>query len=124
MINRLFTYLILTILVPTTIFSQISEKRDSVAIYVVSHGWHTGLVIPTVQLTDSLFTKLNEYHGSRNLEIGWGDFDFYQSPDVNFQLIVKAALWPTTSTMHIVRIDTTAETYFPYSDLIKINLLP
>jgi len=112
---------LISFLLPTTIYAQQSEKQDSVAIYVVSHGWRTGLVLPTERLSDPFFAETKEYNGSINLEIGWGDLDFYQSPDVDYLITVKAALWPTTSTLHVVRIDTTAEAYFPYSDLIRLN---
>ena len=104
------------------LYSQSLNDHDSVSVYVVSHGWHTGIILPTSALPDSFFTQLEEYSSSNYLEFGWGDLAFYQNPDPGYWITVKAAVWPTKSALHVVHIATTAEQYFPYSDLIKITV--
>lgn len=104
------------------LYSRSLNKSDSVSVYVVSHGWHTGIILPTTALPDSFFSQLDEYSSSTYLEFGWGDLAFYQNPDPGYWITVKAAFWPTNSALHVVHIATTVEQYFPYSDLIKITL--
>lgn len=97
------------------------QTADSIDIYVVSHGWHTGVIVPTEELKDSFFVQLKEYPSAKYLEIGWGDLDFYRTPDIDYLITVKAAVLPSTSALHIVQITVEVEKYFLYSDLIKLN---
>jgi len=48
--------------------------------------------------------------------------DFYQPPDPHLGLILKAALSPTASVLHIVGFNGPVPAYFPYSEIIGIEL--
>jgi uncharacterized protein (TIGR02117 family) len=77
------------------------ENEPRKTIYLVSHGWHAN----------------TEY-----VEVGWGDMDYYQTPDPHMGLIIKAALLPTASVLHIVGFSGSVPAYFPYSEIIKIEI--
>ncbi|MEM7182283.1 MAG: TIGR02117 family protein [Spirochaetota bacterium] len=97
-----------------------SEKR--VAISIVSHGWHTGFVIPSKELF-GYYPKLGtRFANTRLLEIGWGDKGFYQADGVTFGIAVRAIFWPSDSVLHIVSVPTTAFNYFPHSKIKKVHL--
>ncbi|MEC7130729.1 MAG: DUF2459 domain-containing protein, partial [SAR324 cluster bacterium] len=57
------------------------SSEDERTIYVVSHGWHTGLILPYESL--SALPDLEKVMGeSTYFEFGWGDADFYQAEEV------------------------------------------
>lgn len=91
-------------------------------IYLVSHGWHAGIVLHHADLNTRDWPVLKDFPDSRYLEVGWGDRDFYRTPDPGIGLIAKAALLPTASVLHIVGFNTTAAAYFPKSEIIRIEL--
>lgn len=82
-------------------FSQ-NAKLDSIKIYLVKEGWHTGLMIPVNDFTKQTLPVINYFDGFEYVDIGWGDEDFYQAPEFNLYLAAKAILIPTPS---VIRID-------------------
>jgi uncharacterized protein (TIGR02117 family) len=97
-----------------------SEPRET--IYLVSHGWHAGIVLRRADIPDGVRQKLGGFPDSQYLEVGWGDMDFYRTPDPHVGLILKAALLPTASVLHIVGFNGSVPAYFPYSEIIGIAL--
>lgn len=77
------------------------SSEDERTIFVVSHGWHTGLILPYESL--SALPDLEKVMGeSTYFEFGWGDADFYQAEEVTSGITLKAILWPTESVLHVV----------------------
>jgi uncharacterized protein (TIGR02117 family) len=91
-------------------------------IYVVSHGWHTGIVIPA-KLIQSRIPELKHRFGDvPYIEFGWGDKGFYQSKEITTGLTIRAIFWPTESVIHAVAVPGKADKYFPNSHVEKICL--
>jgi len=91
-------------------------------IYLVSHGWHAGIVLQRAMIPKNIWPAFADFPDAQYLEVGWGDMDYYQSPDPHIGLILKAALLPTASVLHIVGFSDPVPAYFPYSDIIRIEL--
>ncbi len=98
----------------------VNEPR--ITIYLVSHGWHAGIVLRRVDIPDSIWPQPGDFPDTEYLEVGWGDMDYYQTPDPHPGLIIKAALLPTTRVLHIVGFNGSVPAYFPYSEIIGIEL--
>jgi uncharacterized protein (TIGR02117 family) len=92
------------------------------SVYVVSHGWHTSLVVQRDAIPVHLWPEHRELPASKYLEIGWGDQAFYQADNVTLGLLLKAALVATPSVLHLVWFDLPVAAYFPASDLIEVRL--
>lgn len=91
-------------------------------IFVASHGWHTGLILPALE-TESELPFLQEIFGQvPYYEFGWGDKSFYQAEQITSGLAVQAIFWPTDSVMHVVAVPNSPYQYFPDSELIEIKL--
>ncbi len=69
---------------------------------VVSQGWHTGIIISGDCIDDSLWPPNLKYFQFDRLFIGWGDKEYYQNKGFNLWYATKAAVWPTSSTLHIM----------------------
>ncbi len=92
-------------------------------IWLVAHGWHAGIVLRRADIPDNLWPASADFPYAQYLEVGWGDRDYYQTPAPHLGVILKAALLPTDSVLHIVGFNDPVSTYFPYSEIIRIELL-
>ncbi len=104
----------------TELYPEDKEERP-IPIYLISHGWHVGIAIESEyilsQLPDHEKMPKAEY-----LKFGWGDGRYYTDSDAGFGLLLRAALWPTRSVLHIVGIDIPLDRYFMGSEIIKIQI--
>ncbi len=91
-------------------------------VYLVSHGWHAGIVFQRADLTAAHWPVLDRLPMSKYLEVGWGDRDYYRSPDPSWAVTLKAALLPTRSVLHLVAFDAAVASYFPRSEIVALSL--
>lgn len=86
-------------------------------IYIVSHGWHTGFVVPATSIQERLPQLKERFGAAPFIEFGWGDEDFYQAEEITTGLTLRALLWPTGSVVHVVAVPERADSYFFNSDV-------
>jgi uncharacterized protein (TIGR02117 family) len=91
-------------------------------IYLVSHGWHAGIVVKRADIPLGTWPQHNKFPGAEYLEVGWGDKDYYMTPEPHLGITLKAGLLPTASVLHIVGFRGSVTRYFPYSEVIRIEL--
>lgn len=104
-------------------------------IYVVSHGYHAGVVIDRAALARaaseqghrSLIAISQRFASYRWLEIGWGDQGFYTSvPDtasITAGLALRALFMPRNpSVLHVVGLTGDPRAVFPNSDMVRVEL--
>ncbi|HET8578830.1 MAG TPA: DUF2459 domain-containing protein [Methylomirabilota bacterium] len=101
---------------------RLGEPRRT--IYLVGHGWHAGLVIARADIPDALWPRHRDFPQGRWLEIGWGDRDFYQSPDPSLGLALRAAFVSRGSVLHVAGFDPEPAEYFPHAEILAIDLSP
>ncbi|MGY6276056.1 DUF2459 domain-containing protein [Methylomonas sp. MgM2] len=94
----------------------------AVSIYVVNHGWHTGLVVRRIDIPSGLIPEAADFPSSDYLELGWGDWDYYQSSGPGLWLTLKASLWPTASVLHVVGIQGAAASHFAGYEMIRLDV--
>jgi uncharacterized protein (TIGR02117 family) len=95
----------------------------NVTIYVVSHGWHAGLVVPSDRI-EAAIPDLKRRFGDRPAfyEIGWGDKGFYQAPEITSGLTLQALFWSTGAVLHVVALPADPREYFPGSKVSETCL--
>lgn len=91
-------------------------------IHVVSHGWHTGVVIEAARLNDVIPALKTRFPHGRYYEIGWGDADFYQAGEVTLALALRALLASSGSVVHVVSFDTHPRQRFAGSDVRAVAI--
>lgn len=98
--------------------------EPTVSIYLVSHGWHAGIVVRRTDIPDDLWLESRDFPEAKNLEVGWGDWDYYQSKDPGVWLTLKAALLPSASVLHVVGFRGPVASYFLTSEIIELAPSP
>lgn len=86
-------------------------------IYVVSHGWHTGVVVPASKLNLALPDLGTRFGAPRFYEIGWGDKGFYQAQEITTGLTLRALFWSSGAVAHISAVPESPAASFPESEV-------
>jgi len=89
-------------------------------VYIVSHGWHTGIVLPAAAIQTRLPSLRERFQGAPYLEFGWGDKGFYQAAEITTGLTLQAIFWPTESVVHVVALNAKAPQVFPHSQSLQV----
>lgn len=101
-----------------------TEDSDAKTIYVVGHGWHTGIVVAQSDLAQDVFPEVDRFQHVDFLEFGWGDEGFYTAKKITPPLVAKAALLPTQSVIHLAGFKGSVESFFNSSDVVEVHLSP
>jgi uncharacterized protein (TIGR02117 family) len=110
-------------------------SEPTVTIFVVSHGYHAGIVLPRVMLAElasgrgyaALIAVSTRFAGFPFLEMGWGDEEFYRSVPTIASLTVPMAaralfLPGNRSVVHVVGLSYPPRAAFPAADIIALDL--
>jgi uncharacterized protein (TIGR02117 family) len=104
-------------------------------IFVVSHGYHSGIALPTARLAaaaqrngDTALGLIAErFGGYPFIEVGWGEQDFYAAvptvADLDIGLAMRALFAPDNkSVLHVVGLPDTPRRIFPSSGIVRVAL--
>jgi uncharacterized protein (TIGR02117 family) len=78
-----------------------ANYKDLVIVYVVQQELHTGIVFKISEVDTSIWPEAADFKEFNFIDVGWGDFDFYQAPDNDPLLALKAIALPTTSVLRV-----------------------
>lgn len=106
-----------------------------VEVYLVSNGYHAGLVLPTAQIAataqqhgaTALAIVAENFGSYPFIEIGWGEEQFYAAvptaAQVTFGLAVRALFNPTNSSvLHVVGLPEAPRNVFRSADIVQMKL--
>jgi uncharacterized protein (TIGR02117 family) len=93
-----------------------------ITVYVVRHGWHSGLVIRRDQIPSGAWTEHERFAAARFLEVGWGDRAFYQSPDAGITLALEASFASGGSVLHVTGLDRPPAEHFAHAEITMVEL--
>ena len=103
-------------------YAEKFEGSGQNRVYVVSHGWHTGFVIPAPEIQGVIPELEQRFGDTPYIEFGWGDKGFYQAKETTLGLTLRAIFWPTESVVHSVAVPQKVEEYFSNSEVAKLCL--
>jgi uncharacterized protein (TIGR02117 family) len=98
------------------------EGESVTSVWLVNHGWHTGIVVRRQDVPDGLWPQLRDFADSELVEVGWGERDFYMAPAGTSGMALKAVLWPASSVLHVAGFSRPVERHFPASEIVEITL--
>lgn len=93
-------------------------------IHVVSHGWHTGLIVPAAAAEQSLPFLKRRFQSAKAYEFGWGDKGFYMADEITTKVTLKALFWADGSVVHVVALHADPAATFPVSPLTRLKISP
>ena len=105
-----------------TLLYPLQDQEEPRLIYVVSHGWHTGIVVKRDDIDERLWPEKDDFPEALYLEVGWGDRDFYQAPKAGLGILIQAALRSPASVLFVIGMPTTVTQYFPQGEIIELRL--
>ena len=91
-------------------------------VYVVSHGWHTGIVLRRRDIPERVWPEHSDFAGSEYVEVGWGDRDFYQAEEPTSGLALKAAVWTTSSVLYVAGFSHPPDRFLQPGDVEEVRL--
>jgi uncharacterized protein (TIGR02117 family) len=112
-----------------------ASSAPATEIFVVSHGYHAGLVLPTAQLASvagreghsALIAVAQRFASYPFVEIGWGDQGFYSQVPTAASLTVaqalRALLLPgNSSVLHVVGLPDHPRKVFRAAEIVAVPL--
>ena len=96
---------------------SISLSTDK-EIFLIKQRWHTAIVLQTSDIDSNLFPIVKQFREYKMIDIGWGDEEFYQYPDFDWELAFRALFIPTSSTLRVEGISISRELYFDLSEIV------
>ena len=107
---------------PTKTFPFPRQGEPSASIYLINHGKHTGLGVRRADIPQGLVPETGDFPAADYLEMGWGDWDYYQAGDPGLWLTLKAALWPTASVLHVVGVKGAVTERFAGYEIVRLDV--
>ncbi|GJD94801.1 DUF2459 domain-containing protein [Methylobacterium iners] len=109
------------------------DPANTREIHLVSHGWHSGIVLPREALTGdgagaalrNIATRFRDYP---RIEFGWGEARFYRAtPTVNefdWRLALSALFTPggSDAVVQVVGLERDVRVSFPHSDIVPVRV--
>jgi uncharacterized protein (TIGR02117 family) len=95
---------------------------DAVRIYVVKHGWHTGVVVPNLGKRAPFSFLDPEFGEAAFYEFGRGDRAYYPAQDPGVRLALQAVLWPTPSVLHVVALSKPPPVSFAGAEMEELSV--
>ncbi len=94
---------------------DLTAKKE---IYLIKQYWHTAIVIDKNDIIPEILPEVEYFKDFSLLDFGWGDEEFYQYPDFDSGLAVKALFYATPSTLRVEGIRVSKDTYFNISEIV------
>ncbi|MBL1264808.1 TIGR02117 family protein [Methylomicrobium sp. RS1] len=88
-------------------------------LFVASHGWHTGLIVPARNLNEVAPELEGRFGPVHYYEIGWGDKAFYQAREGTTGLALQAIFGSEGAVLHVVAIAGDPRDYFSGSEVLE-----
>lgn len=103
-----------------TLYPKDKSQRP-VTVFVVGHGWHTALVIEEQYIRDQIPSH-REFPKNTYLMAEWGDNRYFPHEDPGTGLLLRAALLPTGSVVHITGLPQPPHLIFASSTVVSIKI--
>ena len=90
--------------------------------YVVSNGWHTGIVLRRNDLGPGRVPEAADFPRAAWLEFGWGDREYYPARRTTPGMALAAALAPSPAVMHMAARDAPPRTRPGALEVVAVRL--
>lgn len=91
-------------------------------LYVAGHTRHASIIVDRRDFDPLRTLGTADFDARDWLEFGWGDAAYYQAPDDDILLGIKALLLPTNTVMHVYGFNGAPAAAFPKSEVVALRL--
>ena len=102
--------------------APLDQGEPAQTVYVLSNGWHTSIVLPRDALPPGPIPEAGDFPQAAFLEFGWGDREYYPSPDPTLGMALAAALTPTPAVMHMAGLPRPPWEHYREAEVLAIDL--
>ncbi|MFN4942525.1 MAG: TIGR02117 family protein [Akkermansiaceae bacterium] len=102
--------------------SGMSHLARDQQVHVVSHGWHTGIILKAENLNHLMPSLVKRFPDCDYYEVGWGDAGFYQAEKITVKITLNAIFLPSETVVHLVGIQGNPIEYFSISKVNVVSL--
>ncbi|MDO8840126.1 MAG: DUF2459 domain-containing protein [Parvibaculum sp.] len=88
----------------STLWPAGGVSADAHRVFISSNGWHTGIVVAIADIPEERIPEAADFAGAVYLEFGWGNAEFYPTPDPGIGATLRAAL-PGPAVVHVAPLD-------------------
>jgi uncharacterized protein (TIGR02117 family) len=88
-------------------------------VYLSSNGWHTDITVTRAEIPKDLIPESGDFPAARYLQFGWGDADYYTTPDPGIGTTLGAA-FPGPAVVHVAGL--TARPSETFRDVEEVTL--
>ena len=99
-------------------------ERSVRSVWVVSHGWHVGLVLQRAAVAAETWPEAGDLDRTMFVEVGWGDGEFYPGTRGTSGMALRAALFSRSSVLHVAGFDTPPGRFFAEAPVVEVGLTP
>jgi len=115
-----FVRLVWCVMLASMLWPADRAAADTHRIFISSNGWHTGIAIAIADIPDGRIPEAADFAGAVYLEFGWGNAEFYPTPDPGIGMTLRAT-FPGPAVVHVGPLD--APPGEAFSDVEAISLL-
>ncbi|ALO16386.1 hypothetical protein L21SP5_02763 [Salinivirga cyanobacteriivorans] len=115
-------YFIYTLILLYLSCQGVASNNQKYPVYIVQAGWHTGIVLQTVDIPLNIFKEAQPYTQYKYLDVSWGEEKYYQIPEPGVFVSMSTILWPTRAVVSMSPYSREIKTYYRQPTIIKINM--
>ena len=101
---------------------QCEGNGNRIEVYIVNLGWHTGILMRSDRVSESLSSLLPEFAASPIVEIGWGDERFYRGSGYSIWSGIRAAFFSRSSALHVAGYASLSQAGLHHLEVVRLYL--
>jgi uncharacterized protein (TIGR02117 family) len=98
-----------------------ASAEDARTIFVSSNGWHTDITLSRADLPEGRVPEGADFPDAAYLQFGWGDADYYTTPDPGIGTTLGAA-FPGSAVVHLAGLSARPSAVFRDVEEIALTL--
>jgi uncharacterized protein (TIGR02117 family) len=99
--------------------AQSQDGGPVVAVHLVAHDGHTGIVVRRADIPAGLWPESRDFPQAEFLEVGWGNRDYYYGRNQGLGGTLTALL-PSPSVLHVAGFRGAPADYFRVSEIVEL----
>lgn len=110
------------VVAPVADSRRLPDSQCQHTIYLVRHGWHTGLALRTSEISTVDWPESMVFEDEDFIEVGWGDQAYLAARFPHPLILINAAFLPSRSAIHVAGIRGPVGKFFADSQIVAIRI--